>query len=179
LIKIILRWLPFAVLATIICGLVYATVQQNYRQSANDPQIQMAEDTVNALNGGQPADSVIPKNQVDISKSLAPFVIIYKENVQVSTSSAILDGLPNPPSGIFDFVKIQGFEWFTWQPRQDLRFATVVQKYNGGYVLAARSIREVEKREIRMSFVVLAAWLVSLAGTFIALLISPLFKKLF
>ena len=27
-----------------ICTLIYGTVQQNYRESLNDPQIQMAED---------------------------------------------------------------------------------------------------------------------------------------
>jgi hypothetical protein len=33
-------YVPVAVLATLCCGLVYALVQQDPRQSANDPQIQ-------------------------------------------------------------------------------------------------------------------------------------------
>jgi hypothetical protein len=43
-----LRWLPLAVAITILAGLVYATVQQSLRQGANDPQIQLAEDTAAA-----------------------------------------------------------------------------------------------------------------------------------
>ena len=51
-------WLPFAVVVTAFCALAYATVQQSLRQAANDPQIQMAEDTAASLNGGAGAESV-------------------------------------------------------------------------------------------------------------------------
>ena len=44
LVRVLVSWLPLAVASTGMCLLVYATVQQNYRQSLNDPQIQMAED---------------------------------------------------------------------------------------------------------------------------------------
>ena len=39
-----LKWLPMALVVTALCGVVYAAVFRNIRQSANDPQIQMAED---------------------------------------------------------------------------------------------------------------------------------------
>jgi hypothetical protein len=45
-------YVPVAVLATLCCGLVYALVQQDLRQSANDPQIQMAQDAARALDSG-------------------------------------------------------------------------------------------------------------------------------
>ena len=38
-------FLPVAVLATLCCGLVYAALQHDLRTGANDPQIQLAEDT--------------------------------------------------------------------------------------------------------------------------------------
>ena len=49
-----------AVIITGLSGLIYATVQQNIRQSADDPQIQMAEDTAAQLANGQQAQNVVP-----------------------------------------------------------------------------------------------------------------------
>ena len=40
--NILRHWFPLAVVATAFCGLVYVAVQQELRQNANDPQIQMA-----------------------------------------------------------------------------------------------------------------------------------------
>ena len=54
-------WLPFAVVICAFSGLAYTTVQQSERQAANDPQIQMAEDSAAALDDGATIDSVIPK----------------------------------------------------------------------------------------------------------------------
>jgi hypothetical protein len=43
--KTILKyWLLIVIIVTGICGLIYGVVQQDIRQGANDPQIQMAED---------------------------------------------------------------------------------------------------------------------------------------
>ena len=41
-VRAILYWIPLALVVTVVVGLVYVTVQQNFRQTANDPQIQMA-----------------------------------------------------------------------------------------------------------------------------------------
>ena len=35
-------------IVTILCGLIYATVQQSHRSGANDPQLQIALDLKNA-----------------------------------------------------------------------------------------------------------------------------------
>ena len=77
---VIKYWLPLAVVITLFSGLVYATVQQNYRQSANDPQIQMAEDAASELAFGGGPYGVLPRGNIDIAKSIAPFMIIYDEN---------------------------------------------------------------------------------------------------
>jgi hypothetical protein len=64
-------WLPAAVAATVLAVLVAGAVQQNIRQAANDPQIQMAEDAATSLAGGlQPAAAATGK--VDMARSLAP-----------------------------------------------------------------------------------------------------------
>ena len=84
LLKMLKFWLPLAAVITLFCGLIYATVQQSYRMDANDPQIQMAEDTARALESGQPASSLVPSGKVDIAQSLAPYLIIYDTNGQAA-----------------------------------------------------------------------------------------------
>ncbi len=51
MINVFSKGLPFAVAVTGFCLLAYVTVQQSLRQGANDPQIQMAQDAVAALEG--------------------------------------------------------------------------------------------------------------------------------
>ncbi len=159
-------WIPFAVAITLLCGLIYVSVQQVLRQSANDPQIQIAEDTATALNQGADPNSVIPDSSVDMAKSLAPFIIIYDDSGVAVASTATLNGkTPMPPRGIFDYVKANGEDRLTWQPKPGVRIATVVTRYAGvrsGYVLAGRSMREVENRIDDEVKIITGAWLTSL-----------------
>lgn len=66
-----------AVIVTGFSGLIYTAVQQDLRQSANDPQIQMAEDTATKLAAGQQVQNVVPAEKVDIATSLAPYIIVF------------------------------------------------------------------------------------------------------
>ena len=86
---------------TLIYGAVYLIVQQNYRITANDPQIQFAEDAAAALGQGQSPQAVIPSPQVDIASSLAPYVVVFNDAGKVIASSGLLHGqLPNLPAGV-------------------------------------------------------------------------------
>ena len=174
-------WFPLAVLSTLFCGLVYATVQQNYRQSANDPQIQIAQDTVATINSGfSPKDAVF-RNRIDISKSLAPYIIIYDASGKPIVSGAVLDDkTPNPPKRAFDSAKKFGENRFTWEPKNEVRSAVVLAYYKGkesGFVLAGRSLREIEMRKTRLEIQVGVAWIVILVATLAAVIISESFFK--
>ncbi len=144
-------WLPLAIVTTMLCGLLYAAVQYNVRSGANDPQIQMAEDAATDLQNNKIPDQIIPQSKIDISKSLAPFMIIYNQQGQILSSSANLYG-KNPilPEGVLVDTKNKGETRFTWQPSVGVRSAVVVKYFGGpnpGFVLAGRSLREIEKRE--------------------------------
>jgi hypothetical protein len=160
----ILRLFKYACLlaiVTLIFGAIYLALQQNYRLSANDPQIQLAEDTVILLNKG-----AVPQwkaaNDIDAGQSLTPFIVIYSATGTPLAASGLLDGtFPTIPSGIFAYINSHGEDRFTWQPTSNLRFATVVMPYNNGYVLAARSLSEVEKREAMLNTEVGLPWLLS------------------
>src|SRR5262245_18970433 len=94
-------WLPFAVVITAFSMLAYVSVQQIYRQSADDPQIQMAHDSAVALEEGVPVADLVPVHQVDISTSLAPFYVIFNSAQQTVASSGLLDGeTPQLPDGV-------------------------------------------------------------------------------
>jgi hypothetical protein len=162
-------------------GLVYTAVQQNYRQGANDPQIQIAEDISAAIEAGTPANSIVPPTgTTDIKASLSPFVILFDDSGKMIGSTALLDG-KNPsnfPSSAFDYVKTHGMESVTWQPEAGVRLATVVTRYTGtesGYVVAGRSLTEIEKREMMLMVMSLIAMLFTLILTF---LVIWLFKRM-
>lgn len=155
------RWLPLAFAATMLCGLVYGAVQQSYRQSANDPQIQMAEDAAAAIAGSA-------TGTVDIARSLSPYLVFYSDAGVPSGGNGLLNGrFPSLPQGIFDYVRAVGETRVTWQPEPGVRQAIVVVRIGGsqpGFVMAGRSLREVEVRENELELIVFAAWIVTLVG---------------
>jgi hypothetical protein len=90
----ILVFLPLAVLATGLAGLVYLVAQQDGRWLANEPQVQLAEDAAARLDaGGTPRDQVGPA-PVDIARSLAPFVVVYGAAGTILATDGTLDGQP-------------------------------------------------------------------------------------
>ena len=179
--SVIKVWFPLAVLSTLFCGLVYATVQQNYRQLANDPQIQIVQDTVATINSGfSPKDATF-RSTIDISRSLAPYIIIYDASGKPIVSGAVLDGkTPNPPKEVFNFAKKAEENRFTWEAKKGVRSAVVLAYYKGkesGFVLAGRSLREVEKREAQLGIQVGLAWIIILVVILTVVIISELLLK--
>ena len=148
-------------LTTFVAGAGYVISQQVLRMSANDPQIQLAEDAANRVNRGEIPSAVIPERQIDMASSLAPFIIFYDDSGHPVTGSALLDrSIPAMPPGVFDNVRSHGEERVTWQPRPGVRIASVVTRTTGGFVLAGRNLREVEIRESMVFKLAAAIWLV-------------------
>lgn len=169
MIKKVIKFLRIFIPVVLVCSAIFGTielaVQQNYRQSANDPQIQMAQDQAKAFENGQKIESVGAGEKIDLSKSLAPFLIVFDSQENPATSSATLNGrIPVPPPGVFEQATNQGENRVTWQPSENVRIAAVVAPFHGptsGFILAGRSLREVEKRESQLNLQVGAGYLVS------------------
>ncbi|HSX41675.1 MAG TPA: hypothetical protein VLF21_03580 [Candidatus Saccharimonadales bacterium] len=158
-------WLGQAVIITIIFVTIYAAVQQNYRQNANDPQASMVIGLAGQITQGTDVElGQVPK--IDPSKSLTPFAIIYDDQGKVVDSNVELDGkTPELPAGVFANTRKVGEERITWQPTANVRLAAVIAHHDGkkpGFVLAARSLKEVEEREAQLQTMVALAWLLSL-----------------
>lgn len=173
LLKVLAAWIPFAVVVTAFCALAYLTVQQALRQGANDPQIQMAEDAAATLDAGARSESVVPNQQVEISKSLAPFLVVYDTTGKPVASSGVLDGhAPNYPMGALEAAKQSGENRVTWQPREGVRIASVVVPFNQGYMMAGRNMREVEAREAQTETIAAASWVATMAAVLVAVAIA-------
>jgi hypothetical protein len=176
-------WLYGAVAVTGVCGLVYLAVQQNIRESANDPQIQLAEDAAARIEMGVAIENVMLSGpSVDISTSLAPFMAIYNSAGALVLSSATLDGHPlQLPQKLFDTSTWLAQKTYTensmeetritWQPEPGVRSAVVVVQTASPsgiqYVAVGRSLREVEDRESQLEFEVFIVWFVTLVALFV------------
>ncbi len=165
---------PVIVAGTVILLAAYAAVQQDIRQSSNDPQIAMAEDAAAALSAGEVPASVVSRDIVDASQSLSPFVMVFDDHGLALESSARMgDALPKPPPGIFQYVAMNGEDRVTWQTPSGLRFATVVTEWktasSTGFVLVARSIREAELRVSRLGWLMFCGWVAMVIGTILIL----------
>ena len=165
-------WLPIAAAVTILAGFGYGLVQQDIRASANDPQWQMAEDAASAL-AADPSAVVVATAKVDMSRSLAPYLITFDLHGTITAASVELGGTtPSPPIGSLTAARTTGApNSFTWQPGGDpppapsVRQAAVVVAYKGGYVLGGRSMRLVEEREAAIEHLAIAGWLAALIGS--------------
>lgn len=173
------NWLPLAISIIMLSALIFVGVQHNYRQSANDPQIQIAEDIVAAIGQGQPADAIVsPEPTADMAKGLSPFLIVYNESGSALGGSVQLDGkIPVLPAGVFNEAKKNGQHRLTWKPKDDVSMATVVMYYGGekpGFIAVGRSLREVEKRISQMTITIALGTAATLLAT---LLLSMLLVK--
>ena len=162
-------------ITTFVAGTGHVISQQVLRMSANDPQIQMAEDASQRLNSGEDAARVVPDRRVDMSASLAPFVIVYDDAGRPVTSSGSLSGsTPAPPRGVFDYVRTHGEERVTWQPQPGVRIASVVVRTASGFVVAGRNMREIEIRENNVLKLAFLGWLAASGALTLLWLLTPM-----
>ena len=169
-------WVLLVVASAVIVGFGYVAVQQNYRDAANDPQVQYAQDISNALEQGASPEALGGNSPVDPRKGLGLFLVVIGEDKKVLASSMQLEGANNPvpPNGTFDAAKKEQ-QRFTWKPAKDVRVAAVMQHYAGkkpGYILVARSLKETEKREQQLTLTALASFLALLAISTVAVRIG-------
>jgi len=181
----LLLYAAAAIIITILCGVIYVTVQQSHRSGANDPQLQIARDISNRLKNNQPVDQLMGTDTIEISNSLAVFTALYDDNGDPVQSTGLLGGqLPKIPRGVFNYAKQHGENVLSWQPQRGVRMATVVeavQSHGIGFVAVSRSLNEVEKRVNNLTTMVFLGWIASIGCIGIVFLInriSPGSKKL-
>lgn len=141
---------------------MYGLGQQIQRQNANDPQVQIAQDAASRLNSGATPASLTDL-QVDMTRSLAPFIIIYDKHGAVVTGTGYLNSkIPVVPFGVLQSSNAQPYHSITWQPASDVRIASVTVAAKDYYVLSGRSLKEVENRESQLMLIAGLGWVLSL-----------------
>jgi hypothetical protein len=106
------NWLGYAAVVTLLCFLVYIVAQQNFRQSANDPQYQLAQDAANAINKGADPKSIVGSAPVEISTTLSPYLLIYDANGNSIGNNITLDGgSPKLPGGVLEATRAKRRMW--------------------------------------------------------------------
>ncbi|HSX44616.1 MAG TPA: hypothetical protein VLF39_00680 [Candidatus Saccharimonadales bacterium] len=163
-------------LVSFIYSSIYTTAQQVLRMDANDPQIQMAEDTAAKLDEHFKPQALTGR-YIDVGRSLAPFIIIYDKSGEVVAGSGYLDNrVPKVPLGVLKHSenKTNGNR-VTWQLSGNVRIASVTVATRHYYVLAGRNLREVENRANDVLKMVTFSWIISLltVGVFYKLKIHP------
>jgi hypothetical protein len=150
-------------LVSVMTGLVYAAVQQSYRSTANDPQVQIALDLKQAIERKQSSAPLL-RDSIDIANSLSPFETLYDSHGNAIQSTGFIDGhAPALPGGVLDAAATHGENVITWQPRSGVRMALVIEAVRAEpvvFVAVGRSLRLVEKREAALVTLVVIAWVV-------------------
>jgi len=166
-------WLPLAILTSLIAGMVYLVAHQVLRQSANDPQIQLAEDWTDQIVGGTDANRLNLGNFIDPARSLAPFGIVYDQDGNIVASSVSSPSTMKQPNGVFDTVDAAADKTarYTWQPASGERYAAVLRRATfdnkSYYVLAGRNLRAVEDRIQRVAGIIAAGWATTVVSVFV------------
>lgn len=169
----VLAWAPFAVVITLLSGVIFGSMQHVLRSEANDPQVAMAIDAADAMDKEQPPTALISSNIVEIGKSLSPYVMIYDPQGKLVISSGLLSGVtPSIPAGVFDSVKKNGEDRLTWEPAPGVRQALVVRQSKAGFVAVGRSLQEVEIRERNVLLLSAAGWAASLLTSFVLVFLA-------
>jgi hypothetical protein len=165
-------WVPVAVAVTGLAALIFGAVQQDLRQSANDPQVQMAEDAATDLDAGASPSTLVTGTPIELARSLAPYLMIFDGSGNLVASSAQLHGQQPPfPASVLSAAR-DGQHRISWQPEPGVRSAVVVQPWRGGFVVAGRSLRLVEEREERVMLLSAFMWVLTLAATAVAALLG-------
>jgi len=158
---ILLPHLAAAIITTMLSALVYVGVQQAYRMGANDPQIQVARHVAYKLSANRPVPDLAFSDTVNLLESLGIFTQVYNANYALVASTGYIGATtPTVPHGILQAATHNGENLVTWQPVPSVRLACAIERTaQGYYVLAGRSLAEVEKRESNLLTMCVLCWL--------------------
>lgn len=175
------NWFGYAAMITLVCIIVYVTVQQSFRLSANDPQVQMAHDAALAIDKGvDPKSLPVTQTGIEISQGLSPYVTVYDPSGNMVAGSATLNGKPlHIPRGVIDYIRKNTRDAASWQPQPGVRQAMVgVSTAKGNYVvISGRSLAPTEERIARLGEQVLFGWVMSLIGMLVVAFLQDVIAR--
>lgn len=155
-----------ALLVSLIVLSLYGAIQQSLRLAADQPQSSMALDASRDVAGGRNPQE-ITQGYVDMSKSSAPFLIIYDQFGKVVAGNGYLDNvIPQVPIGVLSTAQNDKTHNVTWEPKNDVRIASASARAGDYYVLGGRSLAQTEKWISNTGKLLGIVWLLSLVIIF-------------
>ncbi|SRR5260221_6738319 len=178
--------ISFVSLTLVFLG-IYGAVQQDLRQSANDPQTELAENaaaylTSNSAFGAGNSSQLNLTNKVNLGTSLSTFIGVYDNNLKLFVTNAMLNNQDAIiPEGVLQTAVNDGRNTVTWQPQPGLRFAVVAVSFEKDgkkwVAVSGRSLRLVEERIDRIGLMLLIGYLLTLVAVFAAIYLKKLSSK--
>ena len=136
---------------------VTVAIQQVYRNMANEPQVQMANDLAAEP---QRAAALEPVDSLNLYSDQSVFAIYVNYHFQAIASTCNLHGQsPQIPVGVYEHAKSEGINIITWQPKKGTRIALVVKPVNtGGFIAVGRSLAYAEQQTNNIYLMGAIAW---------------------
>ncbi len=158
------RLLCAFVVVTIVFGTIYAVMQQQNRQQANDMPTMIATEAATQLSNGLSLTG-LAVGKVDVRTSLMPFLTVYDKQGKVVAGSGWLSGkVAQLPAGVVQHATLGKNHYVTWSPAAGLRFATATVATEKYYVVGAQSLRSTEHRIDQLGWLVLYGYIIALAA---------------
>jgi hypothetical protein len=167
------KFIPLAIAISLVSLMIYGVSQQEFRQTANDPQVQVAENIASAWAKGVQPEGLLTSGDTEMATTSGVFAILYDLSKKPLLASVKLNSkVPTIPAGVLDQAKEEGEYRVTWQPGPTLREATVVRYVaDKGYVVVGRSLAETERRIDHIGMLVTLGWIGTLLLSFVGSLI--------
>ena len=154
--------LTLGLIFTLFGGFAAFVLQGMLRRQANQPQAQMAAVYASRIASGVQPDEALPRNYVDMERSLEPFAIFYDDHGTPVTATGYLNqAIPTPPPGVFHYLRSHATDTVTWQPQPNVRIATVILRVSGpnpGFLLTGRSLRVFDEQDVIFRNMVFGGW---------------------
>lgn len=117
---------------------------------ANDTPTLLATQVAKQLDAGLGLDSV-NMGATDLAKNPVPFVIIYDKQGKAVGGSGYLDSkLAVAPKGMLQHAKTNRNNIVTWQPKDNVRIASVTVATKDYYVLGGQSLKSTEEHASKL-----------------------------
>lgn len=138
------QYLLGAIILTGVFSTMYVLVQQQGRMLANDTPTLLATQVAKQLDAGLGLSSV-NMGATDLANNPVPFVIVYdKQGKAVGGSGYLGQKLAVAPKSMLQHAKSNRNNVVTWQPKADVRIASVTVAAKDYYVLGGQSLKATE-----------------------------------
>lgn len=163
-------WLPVAVTATLLIGLMYGLLQQAIRLSYNWPQINLANEASYQLMHGISVSTLAKKYTLGtpINSTDSLFINFYDEKGSPLAGDGLLNNqIPSPPIGFLENSDASpSYHSQTWAPQSDVRIAAVAQRVvlsdRTLFVVTGRNLDNPEQLTSYLLLISALAWAVTM-----------------